>query len=181
MAAIWADSASTSTGGYYIDNWAGNSVTTSSGTTATFDSNGGWLYLTTSNMPAVALVAPRPDPTPPRTFNRFLNASDLVEEFIRDLGELGIRQGEILQVPMELFFNWLVVKAAEEDDQADQVADVPKLPARLDTYRRDRCRGCGQFLSKAKRSADIYFCGSVCFDRTSQRLSATTEWEGGHG
>jgi hypothetical protein len=52
-----------------------------------------------------------------REFNRFINASDLLEEFITYMGKkFDVKQGEILQIPMELFVTWLIMKACEEDD-----------------------------------------------------------------
>lgn len=62
-----------------------------------------------------------------RDFNPFLNASDLLEEYIGELKPLGVRQDEVLQLAIEHFINWLIHKAAEKDGDPVPV-DVPKLP-----------------------------------------------------
>lgn len=51
-----------------------------------------------------------------REFNKYVNASDLLESFIRDVGKLGVKQKDIFSLPIDLFINWLIVKAAEKDD-----------------------------------------------------------------
>jgi hypothetical protein len=61
-----------------------------------------------------------------REFNRFLNASDLLEEFISDAGALGARQSDMMQGALALFVNWLVLKAAEADGDTPP-PDVPAL------------------------------------------------------
>lgn len=50
-----------------------------------------------------------------REFNKYVNASDLLESFIRDVGKLGVKQKDIFSLPIDLFINWLIVKAAEKD------------------------------------------------------------------
>ncbi len=62
-----------------------------------------------------------------RDFNPFLNASDLLEQYITELKPLGVRQDEVLQLEIEHFINWLIHKAAEKDGDIPP-ADVPKLP-----------------------------------------------------
>lgn len=116
-------------------------------------------------VPRASALPPPPPKIDPRIVSRYLNASDLLEEFIKDIGELGVRQKEVLAVPIELFINWLIVKSAEEDDKADQVADIPKLPARLSTYRRDRCRCCGRFVTALARKKDMYFCSGEHYSK----------------
>lgn len=162
MAANFYNSTSSTTGGWlYFDN------STSTATTTNYPiGSSNTVYV---NWPTHVQAQPQPTPDP-RVLNRYLNASDLCEEFIRDLGDLGVKQGEILAVPMELFFNWLVVKAAEEDGYA--VDDIPKLPERLETYRRDRCRACGRFLPTWKREQGMLYCNGDHFDRAATRLAA---------
>lgn len=163
MAACVNSTGGTATTGswlYFDMTSTGSSITTSS----LFDSSSSTVYVTSYP------VQPQQHTTDPRILNRYLNASDLCEEFIRDLGDLGVKQGEILAVPMELFFNWLVVKAAEEDGYA--VDDIPKLPERLETYRRDRCRACGRFLPTWKREQGMLYCNGDHFDRAVARLAA---------
>lgn len=82
-----------------------------------------------------------------REFNRFLNASDLLQAFIADLGEAGARQSDVLAVPIELFINWLILKAAEQDHEPARGGILP------------RCRWCQRFISRARVQAGIMFCG----------------------
>ena len=72
-----------------------------------------------------------------RAFNRFLNASELLEAFIKDLAPTGIRQNQVLKVPVEAFINWLIFKAAE--------ADGDPLP---DEYYNHRCLYCQRFIPR---------------------------------
>lgn len=75
-----------------------------------------------------------------REFNPFVNASDLLSSFIRDVGALGITREELSKLPIPLFINWLVIKAAERDhdpipDDVTPLAQHPMiqrlLPARV--------------------------------------------------
>lgn len=84
-----------------------------------------------------------------RQFNRYLNASDLLQDFIRDIGDLGARQSDVLTVPVELFINWLIVQAARQDQDK---------PARLID---PRCRWCQRFITRARARAGILFCGET--------------------
>lgn len=76
-----------------------------------------------------------------REFNKYINASDLLEEFIRFVGTLNIRQSEVLNIPIELFINWLILKAAEQD--GEDVSKLTYLPKKL-----KRCLYCGKFVKK---------------------------------
>lgn len=68
-----------------------------------------------------------------REFNKYINASDLLEDFIKDLGVAGIKQGEVLGVPIEFFINWLIHKAAEQD--GDPVPEeLSYLPPQLELF-----------------------------------------------
>lgn len=70
-----------------------------------------------------------------REFNPYINASDLLEQFIKFLATVGVLQKEVLEVPINVFIHWLVYKAAERD--GDEVKDTPKpvdvLPQRFIT------------------------------------------------
>lgn len=78
----------------------------------------------------------------PRNFNKFINASDLLEEFIKWVGAEGVRQGEVMTLPVEFFIKWLVIRACEEDDEEPNV-ELPALPAPKIT---PKCLGCGKFM-----------------------------------
>lgn len=97
-----------------------------------------------------------------RNFNPFLNASDKLEAFIRFCGTVGVRQSEVLRLPLELFVAWLVIEAARADGEAEP--DLPLVP-RLKERVSPRCSACGRFLSLLKRQRKIDFCAPKCFER----------------
>jgi len=111
---------------------------------------------------APQIVSTPPDPRlpAPLAFNRFINASDLLEEFIKWLGGQGVRQREVFQMPMEFFIKWLILRACEQDGETPNVT-MPALPA---PRHQPRCLGCGRFVTKAtplvlhsERCASFYF------------------------
>lgn len=70
-----------------------------------------------------------------REFNPFINASDLLADFIRDLGSIGVANDKIMRVPLDFYIHWLVVRAAQADG---------------DVVQEHRCLTCGRFLHKDK-------------------------------
>lgn len=109
----------------------------------------------------VDIVYPKTNTTPrrlpaPLEFNRYLNASDLLEEFIAWLGTEGVRQGEVMDLPLDLFVKWVIVRACEQDDEEPNVAlDVPRRP-------QPRCLGCQRFMP---RRARVPLHGPRCAER----------------
>jgi len=100
----------------------------------------------------------------PRILNKYLTASDLLEAFIADVGKLGAKEGDILNIPIELFINWLVCKAAEEDGH-DAPEGLKALPSNVTPIRNDRCRCCGQFITEHRRQAGVLFCSTAHMDQ----------------
>ncbi len=96
----------------------------------------------------------------PPNFNEYVNASDLLKDFIKFLGEIGVNQKQFLDLPIELFINWLVIMAAKADGEAPpddvRVKDHPRLPA---PYYGTKCRACGRFVGEAKAKEGLPFCG----------------------
>lgn len=92
-----------------------------------------------------------------REFNKHINASDLLEGFIKDLGDLGVKQGEVLDVPIELFINWLIFQAAEQDGD-DAPDDVPLLKSSVTPHKHPKCLCCGKFIKKTLVEHKIHFC-----------------------
>lgn len=78
-----------------------------------------------------------------REFNRFLNASDLLETFIRFIGKEGVKQSEVLSIPIELFINWLIIEASKEDGE-----EPPLLPVTKEKVF-NRCLSCGRFIKQS--------------------------------
>lgn len=60
-----------------------------------------------------------------REFNPFVNASDLLASFIREVGMLGLSKEDLSQLTVPLFINWLIVKAAEQDNDPIPEGVVP--------------------------------------------------------
>jgi hypothetical protein len=103
-----------------------------------------------------------------REFNRYLNASDLIAEFIGDLGKLGATQGKVLHVPIELFINWLIIRAAEADGE-EPAEDVPKLavpPMLLPAPKPipPKCGFCGRWIPKFHATSGVMFCNGTHAD-----------------
>lgn len=97
-----------------------------------------------------------------RDFNPFINVSDRLEEFIEFCGKQGIRQGEMLELPINLFIGWLVLQAAKADKEPE-----PSIPLLPDLRKRTapRCPNCGRFTLSDMRAKRIEFCAPQCFER----------------
>jgi hypothetical protein len=93
-----------------------------------------------------------------RDFNSYINASDKLEDFIKFCGEVGVRQGEMLEIPIKHFVGWLIVKAAEADgEELPALPDLrPKLP---------RCMTCGRFMAQRRVERKVFYCRSTCLER----------------
>lgn len=106
-----------------------------------------------------------------REFNKFLNASDLLEQFIGFLGQIGVRQGDALGVPVEVFINWLILKAAEAD-KVDAPPDVKVIGHPLLAAPRwgFRCRECSRFIPRRHVDAGMLFCGPEHAARAMRKI-----------
>lgn len=96
-----------------------------------------------------------------RDFNSFINASDKLELFIKFCGALGVRQDEMLNIPIKLFIGWLVIEAARADGEQP---DVDLLEG-IHQHVRPRCTGCGRFIPRKLVARKITFCRPVCLER----------------
>lgn len=107
-----------------------------------------------------------------REFNPYINASDLLEAFIGDLGKAGVKQTEVLHVPIDAFIHWLVYKASERDgDVHEGMAPVLRaLPAPKLVL--PRCSYCGRFLRRAWAAARVSFCSPDHMSKALARLEA---------
>jgi len=101
-----------------------------------------------------AMTAPLGAPKPPSGFNKYVNASDLLEEFIKFLGDEGVRRAEIMGMPVELFIKWLIIRACEEDEEEPNVTLELPAPAK-----QPRCLGCQRFM---KRGTVVPLHGETC-------------------
>lgn len=108
-----------------------------------------------------------------REFSPHLNASDLLAQFVRYVGSLGVRQGEVLGLPIELFINWLIIEAAQRDDDPVpvDVVRVEKHVAVLATCR-PKCLSCGRFIPRFYHRNRFPFCRPEHGARYMQRQLA---------
>lgn len=98
---------------------------------------------------------------PTRDFNAYLNASDKLEEFIKFCGNAGVRQGDMLGIPIELFIKWLVIEAARTDgEKTEMLLDLRALP----DYSQPRC-SCGRYLSREFKKQGLNFCRTKCYEK----------------
>lgn len=96
-----------------------------------------------------------------REFNRYLNASDLLEEFIREVGRLGVRQHQVTEGLFGVFLHWLILRAADQDQEEAPpgVFPVAKHPGLLAAPSKvPRCRQCGRFVKRKAAAAGLPFC-----------------------
>jgi hypothetical protein len=107
-----------------------------------------------------------------REFNRFINASDLLEDFVGFLGSVGARQDQVLDVPINAFVHWLILKAAEKDGEAPpkEVVKIEHHPALSKAKKHPRCSCCGRFISKVKVVNGVNFCSGKCMDSYWEKI-----------
>lgn len=96
-----------------------------------------------------------PSPMPPDAWNKYVNGSDLLEEFIAYAGANGARADDIMSLPVELFVKWLVIRACETDEEEAPVALEPRELRRP----QPRCLGCQRFM---QRDVVVPLHGSEC-------------------
>lgn len=94
-----------------------------------------------------------------REFSPQLNASDMLAEFVKYAGSLGVRREDVLHLPIHLFVSWLIIEAAERDGD-----DIPDdvVPVAMDPSLRQavcpRCLSCGRFIKKLHHRNRFPFC-----------------------
>jgi len=127
-----------------------------------------------------------------KAFNPFINASDLMGEFIDFLADRGIDPVSIMNCPVDLFVTWLIWKAAEADGdelaQQVRIEDhqmfkmlksgqlnniLPQRPALPVPSRKwtERCRWCGKFISQKKCQCQIFFCEPMHMQRYAEKMA----------
>ena len=85
-----------------------------------------------------------------REFSPYLNASDLLAKFVEYVGTLGVRRGEAVMLPLNLFVAWLVIEAAGRDgDPIPQ--DIAPIENTLAKVVRPKCLMCGKFVRRVSR------------------------------
>ena len=142
---------STATNTVYIQ----PNIQTTSGTMSISNLPGGLIPIQQS--PQMPFTTPQmPWADPPHGFNRYLNGSDLLEEFIKFCGDQGVKADQFMKLPIEFFLNWLILEAAEADGEEKPEGVVLALPVGRHT---NRCQACGRFIA---RGQDRAWCGQRC-------------------
>lgn len=106
-----------------------------------------------------------------RGFNRYLNASDLIEEFIRFVGKLGCRQSQVLKIPLRTFIDYLIIRSAETDGIAIP-AGVPQIETHLELKMKNRCLFCQRFVCHKVIDNGFSFCDGTHAQRYWKKISA---------
>ena len=96
-----------------------------------------------------------------RRFNRYLNASDLLEDFVGFCGQNNLSKKEFSELPLEIFIYWLIVRAAEADgDSTDEVLPLLTTAVKESNLHGARCKCCGKYLPKKFVDNGINFCST---------------------
>lgn len=106
-----------------------------------------------------------------RDFNPFLNASDKLEDFIAFCGTAGVRQDDMLSIPIKHFIAWLVIEAARADGEPEP--EAPLLLPDLRPQSLPRCLSCGRFMSPRVKARKLDFCRPSCFEAKLLEAQAT--------
>ncbi len=104
---------------------------------------------------------------PPLAFNKFINASDMLEEFIMFLGTENVKSHQVMDLPVELFIKWLVIRACEADGEEPNV--TLELPAPEDV---PRCTVCKRFMRKQPVMIDRPRCFELYQLRPTSAITA---------
>jgi hypothetical protein len=110
-----------------------------------------------------------------REFSPHLNASDMVAKFVEYVGRLGLKQREMLNLPIQLFINWLVIEAAERDSDPipEGVVPVAKHPLLIGAIR-PKCLCCGRFIRRLNIEHRFPFCspehGAIYVQKQTPRI-----------
>lgn len=109
---------------------------------------------------------------PIREFNRYLNASDLLEEFIEYCKKQKVNQAEFMNMPVQVFIAWLIVRTAEEDGEDPKDAVLMLEDANRKRRQKPKCKCCGKFLNKNKFNNGIHFCNGAHMDLYAEKIAA---------
>lgn len=94
-----------------------------------------------------------------REFSPHVSASDMVAKFVTYVGGIGVRQKDVLNLPIHLFISWLIIEAAERDGD-DIPADIIPVAAdpALVAVRKPRCQFCKKFIRRLHHDNRFPFC-----------------------
>lgn len=108
-----------------------------------------------------------------RDFNRYINASDLLEDFLGYLRSMGVKRREVMKVDLGVFISWLVIAAAEADQIEKPQEEVLMIESHVKRTRlTPQCKCCKRFIPKRNAEAGILFCNGAEMDRYRERIAA---------
>lgn len=98
--------------------------------------------------------------TPPLEFNQFVNASDVLENFIQFCENESINLNDFKKLPIELYIIWLVQEAEKADDINSDDGSLKKLTKQI---KNPKCVNCGKFIEK-RRATYTTTCSEECVE-----------------
>lgn len=108
-----------------------------------------------------------------RDFNRYINASDLLEEFLRYLRSMGVKRKEVMKVDLGVFISWLIIAAAEADQIDKPQEEVLMIEHHVKrTKLQPKCKCCAKFIPKRNAEAGVFFCNGAEMDRYREKIAA---------
>lgn len=106
-------------------------------------------------------------------FNRYVNASDLLEEFLRYLRSMGVTRKDVMKVDLGVFVTWLIIAAAEADGMEKPPEEVLMLESQVKPIgRQPTCKCCKRFIPRKTAEAGVFFCNGAHMDRYRERVLA---------
>lgn len=113
-----------------------------------------------------------------REFSPHLNASDLVAQFLGYAGKLGVLRDDVLKLPIDLFISWLIIEAAERDDDPlpSDMVRIEHAP-QIKELVKPKCLSCGRFIRRLHQRNRFPFCSAehgAHYVSRQQRLGVTT-------
>jgi hypothetical protein len=113
-----------------------------------------------------------------RDFNPFVNAGELIGSFIDDVVRIvpGVRKADIPDLPLQLFVNWLILEAAQRDDDPvppDVEIRVPETRLLVGRVL-PRCQlpTCRRFVRRVAARRGFHYCNPEHASRHYHLLAA---------
>lgn len=107
-----------------------------------------------------------------REFNKYINSSDLLADFIADMGKMGADAKQVLEIPIQYFIRWLICKSAEQDgeDSSETVPVIANDTVKVLELKQNRCKCCGRYISQLNLNHGLLFCNGNHADKFLERI-----------
>ena len=92
-----------------------------------------------------------------REFSPHLNASDMVADFLKYVGSIGVKKEDMMNLPINLFISWLIIEAAERDGDKIEIPRVNEDQLLLQTVK-PRCLDCGRYIKRLHYRNQFPYC-----------------------